>query len=94
MLTPILLHLTVFRLDYHTNKYLARISTTPASHRPHRYLRYRGPTRETPGHAQIRIQTGPDVFHLIDLPHDRSGPRFRRAVPIKDQRLHVLSLGA
>lgn len=92
MLTTILLHPKVFRLDYHANRYLARISTTPASHRPHHCLRHRRPTRSTRRHAHIRIQTGPDVLPLVDLPHDRSGPRFRRAVPIKDQRLHVLAL--
>lgn len=92
MLTPILLHLIVFRLDYHANTYLARISTTPASHRSHRYLRHCHPTRSTRRHAQIRIRTGPGVLPLIDLPHDRSSSRSRRAVPIEDQRLHVLSL--
>jgi hypothetical protein len=92
MLTPILVHLTVFRLDYHANRYLARISTTPASHRPHLYRRDRRPTRQTRGH--VHIQTRPDVLPLIHLPHDCAGHRSRRAVPIKDQRLHVLSLGA
>lgn len=85
-------HLTVFRLDYHANKYLARISTTPASHRPRRYLRHCPPTRSNRRHAQIRIQTGPDVLPLVNLPHDRAGHRFRRAVPIQDSRLPVLAL--
>lgn len=92
MLTPILPHLTVFRLDYHANKYLARISTTPASHRPRRYLRHCRPTRSNRRHAQIRIQTGPDVLPLVNLPHDRAGHRFRRAVPIQDSRLPILAL--
>lgn len=94
MSTPSSLDLRFFRLPHYGKTHLTPISATPASHRPHRYLRHRRPTRSTPGHAQIRIRIGPDVLPLNDLPHGRSGPRSRRAVPKQNSRLAVLALAA
>jgi hypothetical protein len=92
MSTPSSLDLRFFRLSPYDQRHLAPSPTRPASHRPHRYLRHRRPTRSNRRHAQIQIPTGPDVLPLIDLPDDRCGSRSRRAVPKQNSRLAVFSL--